>query len=162
MMVDNLPVKEIKCSLEVVVVFADHPPKIKLDTRFQVREIIVYKLSIEHAHTSLFLIVVLFIEFCTHLVFTSCEALTRRMMWLVTTFERLIWHWIRAQQPLSPCVFNEFGWTVTGRASRGLCSVGIINAPTTLFNAPGMTWTSALRFWKAACLRKEGGIIRLP
>ena len=31
MMVDNLPVKEIKCSLEVVAVFADHPPKIKLD-----------------------------------------------------------------------------------------------------------------------------------
>jgi hypothetical protein len=35
MMVEDLPVKEIKCDLEVVAVFADHPPKIKLDTSFQ-------------------------------------------------------------------------------------------------------------------------------
>jgi hypothetical protein len=34
MMVEDLPVKEIKCSLEVVAVFADHPSKIKLDNRF--------------------------------------------------------------------------------------------------------------------------------
>ena len=34
MMVDNLPIKEIKRSLEVVAVFADHPPKIKLDNHF--------------------------------------------------------------------------------------------------------------------------------
>ena len=34
MMVDNLLVKEIKRSLEVVAVFADHPPKIKLDNHF--------------------------------------------------------------------------------------------------------------------------------
>jgi hypothetical protein len=34
MMVNNLPVKEIKRSLEVVVVFANHPLKIKLDNHF--------------------------------------------------------------------------------------------------------------------------------
>ena len=44
------------------MVFADHPPKIKLDLRLFVREITVYMLSIEHARTSLVLIVVLFIK----------------------------------------------------------------------------------------------------
>uniref|UniRef100_A0A2N9HBU6 Uncharacterized protein n=1 Tax=Fagus sylvatica TaxID=28930 RepID=A0A2N9HBU6_FAGSY len=29
----------------------------------------------------------------------------------------------KAQQRLSPCSFNEFGWTITGRASRGLESL---------------------------------------
>ena len=62
MMVKDLPVKEIKCSLKVVAVFADHLPKIKLDTCILVREITVYQLFIEHARTSLVLIVVLFIE----------------------------------------------------------------------------------------------------
>ena len=53
MMVESLPVKEIKCSLEVVAVFTDHPPKIKLDNHFLG--------LIQYAHTSLFLIVTLFI-----------------------------------------------------------------------------------------------------
>ena len=34
MMVKDLPIKEIKRSLEVVAVFADHPSKIKLDNLF--------------------------------------------------------------------------------------------------------------------------------
>ena len=53
MMVESLPVKEIKCSLEVVAVFTDHPPKIKLDNHFLG--------LIQYARTSLFLIVTLFI-----------------------------------------------------------------------------------------------------
>ena len=76
-------------------------------------------------------------------------------------FERLIWRWYREQQRLSPGSFNEFGWIVTGRVSRGLCSTGIINAPTALFNAPGMPWISALLFQKVVCSWKEAGVIRL-
>ena len=78
MMVEGLPVNEIRCSLEVVVVLADHPPKIKLDTCLKGNNK-VYKLSIQHARTLLVLIFVLFIEFRPHLVFTSCETLTLRM-----------------------------------------------------------------------------------
>jgi hypothetical protein len=52
-MAEGLSVKEIRCSLEVVAVFADHPLKIKLDTCFRIRENNeVYKLSIEYARTS--------------------------------------------------------------------------------------------------------------
>ena len=61
MMVKDLPVKKIKYSLEVVAVFADHPPKIKLDFSLLVWKITVCKFSIEHARASLFLIVALFI-----------------------------------------------------------------------------------------------------
>ena len=139
--------KEIKCSLEVVAVYADHPPKIKSDTCFRVREITkcisLYWICTYLASSDFCSI---YREFCPHLVFTSCETLTLRMMWPVTIFERLIWHWLKVQQRPPPCAFNEFGWTVTGQASRGLCSAGIINTPTTLFNALGRTWTSALCF----------------
>ena len=47
MMVNNLPIKEIKRSLEVVVVFANHPSKIKLDNHFLGLENTVYMLFIE-------------------------------------------------------------------------------------------------------------------
>ena len=79
-MVEDLAAREIKCSLEVVAVSADHPPKIKLGTCIRVREITVYKFYIEHARTSMVLTFLLFIEFYPHLVVTSCEALTLRMM----------------------------------------------------------------------------------
>ena len=52
-MVEVLPVKEIKHSLKVVAVFADHPPKIKLDTYFRVREITKCISSILNMHVPL-------------------------------------------------------------------------------------------------------------
>ena len=39
MIAENLAAKEIRCSLEVVAVYTDHPSKIKLDTCFRFREI---------------------------------------------------------------------------------------------------------------------------
>jgi hypothetical protein len=61
-MVEDFAVREIKCSLEVVTVSTDHPPKIKLGICIRVREITVYKLYIEHARTSMVLTFLLFIE----------------------------------------------------------------------------------------------------
>ena len=54
MMAEDLPVKEIRCSLEVVAVLADHSPKIKLVTCAKVlKNNQVYMLYIEHARTFL-------------------------------------------------------------------------------------------------------------
>ena len=87
MMVKDLPVKEIKCSLEVVAVFADHILKIKLDTCILVREITVYQLFIEHARTSLVLIIVLFIESFTP-------------TWSSPVVRHSLWGWCDLWQPL--------------------------------------------------------------
>ena len=81
MMVEGLPVKKRKRSLEVVAVFTDHPRKIKLDNPLWFKEITVYILSIE------FFTYLLSSHYCSiykelfpHLGFTSCEALTLRVM----------------------------------------------------------------------------------
>ena len=50
MMDEDLTGKETRCSLEVVAVYADHPPKIKLDTCFRVREISKCVSSIMNMH----------------------------------------------------------------------------------------------------------------
>ena len=47
---EDLAAREIRCSLEVVAVSADHPPKIKLDTCFRVREITKCISSILNMH----------------------------------------------------------------------------------------------------------------
>ena len=52
-MAEDLTAKEIRCSLEVVAVYADHPSKIKLDNRFKVREIIMCISSTMNMHVSL-------------------------------------------------------------------------------------------------------------
>jgi hypothetical protein len=52
-MAEDLTAKEIRCTLEVVVVYADHPPKIKLDTYFRVREITKCISSIMNMHVPL-------------------------------------------------------------------------------------------------------------
>jgi hypothetical protein len=52
-MVEDFTAKEIRCSLEVVAVYADHPPKIKLDTCFRVREITKCISSIMNMHIPL-------------------------------------------------------------------------------------------------------------
>ena len=49
-MAKDLAAREIRCSLEVVAVSADHPPKIKLDTYFRVREITKCISSILNMH----------------------------------------------------------------------------------------------------------------
>ena len=71
----------------MVAVFADHPPKIKLDLLVFVREITVYMLSLEHACTSLILIVVLFIESFTP-------------TWASPAVRHSLWEWCDLWQPL--------------------------------------------------------------
>ena len=83
MMVEDLPVKEIRYSLEVVAVLADHPPKIKSDTCFRVLKITKCICSIFNMHVpvsrppSLYLSRVL--EACLHVVVASNEVRTSRM-----------------------------------------------------------------------------------
>ena len=83
MMAEDLPVKEIRCSLEVVAVLADHPPKIKLVTCVRVLKITKCICSIFNMHVpvsrppSLYLSRVL--EACLHVVVASNEVRTSRM-----------------------------------------------------------------------------------
>ncbi len=80
---ESLPVKEIRYSLEVVAVLADHPPKIKSITCVRVLKIIECIYSLLNMHVpfsrplSLYLSRVLIA--CLHMVVASSEARISRM-----------------------------------------------------------------------------------
>ena len=83
MMAEDLPVKEIRCSLEVVAVLADHPPKIKSVTCVRVLKITKCICFLLNMHVpfsrplSLYLSRVL--EACLHVVVANHEARISRM-----------------------------------------------------------------------------------
>ena len=91
LMAQEFTTKQIRGSLEVVAVYADHPPKIKLDTCFRVREISKCISSIINMHvplqSSLFFYLQRVLRICLHMVFTSCGTLTLRVKQPVTTPE---------------------------------------------------------------------------
>ena len=152
-MVEDLPVKQIRNSLEVVAVFADHSPKVKSDTCFRVLKITECISCVLNMHVPFFssysLSFYRVLEACLCVMCASKEARTLMMIWPQTNSEWLMWCRPRAQQRLFPCTFNDFGWIVTGWATRSLNLIGIINVRTSPFNASWKRWTSAVCLSKA-------------
>ena len=149
-MVEDLPVKQIRNSLEVVAVFADHSPKVKSDTCFRVLKITECISCVLNMHVPFFssysLSFYRVLEACLCVMSGSHEACILMMTWPQTASEWLMWCRPRAQQLLSPWTFNDFDWIATGRASRSPNLIGVINACTSPFNAPWKWWMRCLLF----------------
>ena len=166
MMAEEFAAKQIRGPLEVVAVYADHPLKIKLDTCLRVKEMItcinsLFNMHIPHLGIPALLFIGNFGDLSPHGIhqlwgtyFDNEMTYDNCRMTDVTL--------ILSAAATVPYAYNEFGWTVTRRASRGLCLVGVINTLTTLINTSGMSWTSVLCFQKSARPSNEGNGICFP
>ena len=116
----------------MVAVFADHPPKIKLDPCILVREITVYKLSIKHACTLIVLNFILFIESFTP-------------TWYSLVVRHSFWGWYDLWQPLKD--WFDVG---TGHSSGCLLAYSM--------NLVGLSWDGRLE----VCARQGSLIPQPP